>query len=142
MKRKPRAKGHILLPEQVARQVYPLHVSLELLPLGLFQRGHADHLAKIINLITVDSAGRRDGMYDLTVEAGEVLQAMFERVREGKRWNVTADERATLTRCIREFDRYLRRWTTTRFDVAAATVNEINNQAKAAGGQFLDKVSY
>lgn len=129
-----------MLPEQVAKYMTPLHMGLELLPLGLFQRHHANHLAMVINLIAVDSAGRGNGMWEVADRAGEVLQRMFARVKDGKQWNVTVEERRVLREVILQLDRYMRTWTTNRLLVAATTCDEVSNKAKAAGGQFLDRV--
>lgn len=48
-RRKAVLKSYLLLPEQVARYITPLRMSLELLPLGLFSKDHANHVAMIIN---------------------------------------------------------------------------------------------
>ena len=132
--------SYLLLPEQVARYITPLRMSLELLPLGLFSKDHANHVAMCINLVAVDSAGKGNGMWQIADEAGTVLTAMYERHKAGKAWNCTADERKTLMGCINKFDRYMRGWTSARLIAAAATVVEIDEREKAKGGKFLDRV--
>ena len=72
-KRVIRSRGHILLENQVNKLVLPLHISLTLLPMGAFTREHADSLAKVINLVFVDSDSRSPGAYAAAKEAGAVL---------------------------------------------------------------------
>ena len=62
-RRKNTLSGHLLLPHQVAQYVTPLHISLELLPLGLFNKDHANKLAQVVNLITVDSLNANPAVY-------------------------------------------------------------------------------
>ena len=138
-KRVVRSRGHILLENQVSKLVLPLHLSLTLLPMGVFTREHADSLAKVINLVFVDSDGRSPEAYAAAKEAGAVLCSMFKRVREGKSWNTTIEERDRLMKAIVTMDRYVRRFTTDRFLKAAMTVDALNAQAKAKGYGFLDQ---
>ena len=138
-KRVKRSKGHILLENQVQRLMLPLHISLEMLPIGLFTRAHADNLAKVINIVFVDSDGRDASAYQAAKDAGEVLCSMFSRVNEGKAWNTTVDEKQRLMQAILRMDQYVRRMTSDRFLVAAITVDKLNAEAKAKGYGFLDK---
>lgn len=138
-KRVIRSKGHILLENQVSKLVLPLHLSLTLLPMGAFTREHADSLAKVINLVFVDSDGRNPTAYATAKDAGDVLCSMFKRVREGKSWNTTIEEKERLTRAIVTMDHYVRRFTTDRFLKAAMTVDALNKEAKAKGYGFLDQ---
>jgi hypothetical protein len=138
-KRVVRSKGHILLENQVQKLVLPLHISLTLLPMGAFTREHADSLAKVINLVFVDSDSRNQDAYAAAKNAGEVLCSMFKRVRDGKSWNTTIDEREKLMKAISTMDHYVRRFTTDRFLKAAMTVDALNNEAKAKGYGFLDQ---
>jgi hypothetical protein len=92
-KRKAGVSGYLLLPHQVAKYVMPLHVALELLPLGLFNKDHANSLAQVINLMSVDSATSSRAVYVAANACADVLAGMFERVQQGKAWNVTAEER-------------------------------------------------
>ena len=62
-KRKAGVSGYLLLPHQVAKYVTPLHIALELLPLGLFNKDHANGLARIINLMSVDSLNTNPAVY-------------------------------------------------------------------------------
>lgn len=138
-KRVVRSRGHILLENQVNKLVLPLHISLTLLPMGAFTREHADSLAKVINLVFVDSDGRNPVAYTAAKEAGAVLCSMFKRVREGKSWNTTIEERDRLMKAIVTMDHYVRRFTTDRFLKAAMTVDALNAEAKAKGYGFLDQ---
>ena len=107
--------------------------------MGAFTREHADSLAKVINLVFVDSDGRNPEAYAAAKEAGAVLCSMFKRVREGKSWNTTIDERDRLRKAIVTMDHYVRRFTTDRFLKAAMTVDALNAEAKAKGYGFLDQ---
>lgn len=140
-RRQLRLPGYLLLPQQVAIYVTPMHMALELLPLGLFTRDHANHLAMVINLVAVDAAGTGNGMWAIAQRAGDVIVAMHDRVRAGAAWNTTSDERRTLCGCIVRIDHYLRTWTSARMLIASATVDEHNAEAKARGGEFLDRVA-
>ena len=138
-KRVKRSTGHILLEHQVQKTVMPLHMALAMLPKGLFTRSHADSLAKVINIVFVDSEGRDAAAYQSAKDAGDVLCSMFSRVNEGKSWNTTAGEREKLMASIVSMDKYIRRLTTDRFLIAAITVDRLNAEAKAKGFGFLDK---
>lgn len=139
-KRKAGVSGYLLLPQQVAQYVTPLHVALELLPLGLFNKDHANSLAQVINLMSVDSAARNKIVYSAANACADILSSMFERVQHGKSWNVTAEERAQLRGYILIFDRALRTWTSQRLLTNAVTVDLHNSLAKDRGGKLLDRL--
>lgn len=138
-KRVKRSTGHILLEPQVQKIVLPLHVSLAMLPLGLFNRQHADGLAKVINIVFIDANERDSVAHRAASAAGEVLCSMYNRVNEGKAWNTTKDEKTKLTAAIVAMDKYVRKITTNRLVIAAMTIDELNAEAKAKGYKFLDK---
>ena len=117
----------------INKMLTPLHMAIELLPLGLFTQDHAEMIAKLINLMAVDSAGKGNGMWQVADAVGQVLIAMQARVDEGKSWNVTAQERETLVENVMKMDKHFRTWTVRRFNINAMAVNEINNRAKAEG---------
>lgn len=117
----------------------PLHMAVELLPLGLFGRAHADHVAKVINVVAMDSASKGNGMWEVADEAGQILLAMKARVDAGKSWNCTVAERERLTACILKMDKYMRTWTNRRFTVAAITVDRVNRERIAQGAKFLER---
>lgn len=139
-KRKNTLSGHLLLPHQVAEYVTPLHIALELLPLGLFNKDHANKLAQVVNLVTVDSLNTNPAVYAAANACADILSTMFERVKAGKSWNVTAEEREKLRGYILIFDRALRTWTSHRLLINAATVDAHNVVAKNRGGKLLDRV--
>lgn len=139
-KRKAGVSGYLLLPHQVAKYVMPLHVALELLPLGLFNKDHANGLAQIINLMSVDSATNNRAVYVAANACADVLTSMFERVQQGKAWSVTAEERTQLREYILIFDKALRTWTSQRLLTNAVTVDLHNARAKDKGGKLLDRV--
>ena len=136
--RTKRIVGHILLPKQVQEMVMPLHMAVKLLPLGLFSRDHADHLAKMINVVFVDACEKDDVAVDNARKAGETLTGMYRRVRDGKAWGATTREREILKTSILEIDRHIRRMTTNRLMLASATIDRLNEEAKAKGYKFLD----
>lgn len=116
----------------------PMHSALVLLPLGMFSREHADHLAKMINIVFVDACEKDDVAVDAARKAGAILTRMYGRVREGKNWGATSDERAGLGPCIVAIDRHVRRMTTNRLATAAVTIDRLNAEAKAKGYKWLD----
>jgi len=138
-KRVVRSKGHILIGAQLERIVLPLHIALTLLPIGAFTREHADTIAKAINIVFVDANNRSPTAHAAATDAGDVLCAMFKRVNEGKAWNVTTDEKVTLMSSILIMDKHIRTMTTSRFMIAAKTIDVLNAEAKAKGYGFLDK---
>lgn len=138
--RRAYAPAYLLLPEQVAKYITPVRIAVELLPMGLFTLAHANSVLVVVNLVTADSAGRGNGMWEVAHEAGDVIVAMYERVKQGKPWNTTAEERRTLIRSINACDRYMRSWTSARLNAAILVNIETERVAKANGGQFMDKV--
>ena len=114
--------NNALLSEQsIQRLLTPLHMSVELLPLGLFTKDHAEHVLKIDNLVSADSASRGNGMWNVADTVGAV-------------------ERRTLVENILKMDKYLRTWTNRRLSIAAVTVDNINAQAKKEGKVFMDRI--
>ena len=136
----PAAVATLLDESAIHKMLTPLHMSVELLPLGLFTEDHAEMIAKLINLVAVDSAGKGNGMWQIADAVGQVLLAMQARVDEGKSWNVTATERETLVENVMKMDKHLRTWTVRRFNINAMAVNEINNRAKAQGAKRGQRV--
>ena len=129
----PAAAPTLLDEAAINKMLTPLHMAIELLPLGLFTQDHAEMIAKLINLMAVDSAGKGNGMWQIADAVGQVLITMQARVDEGKSWNVTAQERETMIENVMKMDKHLRTWTVRRFNINAMAVNEINNRAKAEG---------
>ena len=80
----PRQRGHVLTPVQVQELVMPIHMSLQLLPLGLFTEQHGHDLAAFTNVaqFAADEAGR-DDIHQHAHDAAEILLAMRDRVSAG-----------------------------------------------------------
>ena len=129
----PAAAATLLDEAAIHKMLTPLHMAIELLPLGLFTQDHAEMIAKLINLMAVDSAGKGNGLWQIADAVGQVLIAMQARVDEGKSWNVTAQERETMIENVMKMDKHFRTWTVRRFNINAMAVNEINNRTKAEG---------
>lgn len=131
--------GHIMTPSQVQELITPIHMAIELLPLGLFNAQHGHDLAAFLNVATLAArdAGRTD-IHDVAQEGVEVLLTMRDRVRAGKSWNVTTDERETLTRVVMTLDRWHRTQTTTRWRRALYAVLRACDRAQAEGMQEMD----
>lgn len=138
-KRVKRLKGHILIESQVAKIVTQLHIAAELIPLGLFNKAHANAMANAVNIVFVDADGRNPDAYQAAKEAGDVIMSMHARVKEGKNWGATVDERAKLIKAIVRIDKHIRTMTTSRLSIAAVTVDTINKEAKEKGYGFLDQ---
>ena len=136
----PAAAATLLDEAAIHKMLTPLHMAIELLPLGLFTEDHAEMIAKLINLVAVDSAGKGNGMWQIADAVGQVLLAMQARVDEGKSWNVTAQEREALVENVVRMDKHFRTWTVRRFNINAMAVNEINNRAKAQGAKRGQRV--
>lgn len=136
----PLFAGVLLGEAAIHRLLIPLHTAATLLPMGLFTREHADKVALIVNLVSVDAAERGSEMWKTANRVGDILVCMRTRADSGKAWNCTADERAALIEGVRAMDRYMRTWTNRRFTLAAMTVDRINAKAVARGGKFLDRV--
>lgn len=134
-----RDRGHVLTPKQVEDLVIPIHIAIELLPLGLYTEQHAYDLAAFLNVaqFAANDAGR-DDIHAATVSGVHVLMAMRDRVRAGKVWNVTMSERDTLMRTVTILDRWYRTQTNTRWKRALRRVYEICDRALAEGRNELD----
>ena len=110
------ARGHILTPNQIKKLTLPIHVALELLPLGLYTEDHAHDLAAFLNIASAAAAeAGNENVKRSVIDAMAVVEQMQERVRAGKGWNVTADERDQLTRAIMVIDTWQRTQTTARW---------------------------
>lgn len=120
----------------------PLHMAVELLPVGLYQRDHANHAAMVINLVRVDAASRAPRVYEAVNEAAGTLSSIVARNKRTGRWGATSEELSAMRNAIRIMDQYMRTWTAQRLRIAAATADAINQQAKARGGKAFDEVGY
>lgn len=134
--------SHLLMPNQVAKYVLPLHMAVELLPLGLYQREHANHAAMVINLVRIDATGRSAEVYDMANEAAGTLSGIIARYTRTEKWGATSEELSALRKAALVMDKYMRTWTTNRLRVAAATADVLNEQAKARGAKTFEQVGY
>lgn len=134
--------GHVMAPHQIARLVTPIHVALELLPLGLFTEQHAHDLAAFLTVaqLAAEDAGRED-IVTAGADGALALLAMRDRVRAGKSWNVTADEHTRLMRCVVTLDRWYRTTTNTRWIKAARRASALADAALARGAGRLDLIT-
>jgi pyruvate/oxaloacetate carboxyltransferase len=137
-----RARGHILTPQQVQQLVMPIHMAIELLPLGLYTEDHAHDLAAFLNIAQCAAVeAGRDDIITAAVEAVEVLAEMKHRADEGKNWNVTTAERDTLMRAVVTIDKWQRTQTTARWTRAMHKVIAACDRALAGGAkpmQFME----
>lgn len=134
-------RGHILRPDQVAALVTPIHVALELLPLGLYTIEHAHDLAAFLSVAQVAAEdARRPDIVEVGCEGAKVLLKMRDRAKAGKSWNVTNEEREALTRCVMTIDRWYRTQTNVRWRKALATVLVMADRAIAEGKEELDLI--
>lgn len=136
----PMLNPALMSEKSLSKVLTPLHVSVELLPLGLFNKDHAESVLKVVNLVAADSASRGNGMWQVADEVGMIILSMKRRVDEGKAWNCTGDQRQRLIHGIVKMDRYMRTWTNKRFTVAAVTVDRTNSEARSKGKVFMDRV--
>lgn len=120
----------------------PLHMAVELLPAGLYQREHANHAAMVINLVRVDAATRAPKVYEAVNEAAGTLSTIVARNKRTNKWGATSEELSAMRNAVRIMDQYMRTWTAQRLRIAAATADAINQQAKARGGKAFDEVGY
>jgi len=126
----------LLTPQAVQKLVTPLHISAQLIPLGLFAKDHAEAVLKIVNIISADSAKRNNPMWEVADSVGQILVDMRNRGE----WTCDEETQKKLTQGIVRMDRYLRTWTNRRFTLAAMTVDKINAEARAQGKTFMDRV--
>lgn len=131
--------GHVLTPYQVQQLVMPIHVAIELLPLGLFGEKHGHDLAAFLNVAQIAARdAKRSDIHDIASDGAEVLLAMRKRVNAGKSWNVTTDERDRLTRCVMTLDRWYRTQSSARWKRALYAVLRICDRAMADGKEEMD----
>lgn len=132
-------RGHVLTPAQVRTLVTPIHVALELLPLGLYTEAHAHDLAAFLNVaqLAADEAGKEE-VHTTAHDAAEILLRMRDRAKAGRSWNVTADERQRLMLAVLVIDRWMRGVSSTRWARALHAVLAICDRAAARGMQEMD----
>ena len=132
-------RGHVLTPSQVRHLVTPIHVALELLPMGLYSEQHAHDLAAFLNVaqLAADEAGKEQ-IHSTAHDAAVILLRMRDRVKAGHAWNVTAGERQQLMQAVTIIDRWMRGVSSTRWARALRAVLAICDKAAAQGMQEMD----
>lgn len=128
-------RGHVLTPHQVQQLVMPIHVALEMLPLGLYTQQHAHDLAAFVNIaqFAADEAGRKD-IHDHAYQTAVILL----RMRDRPSWNVTSAERSDLQRHILAIDKWMRGVSSTRWARAIRRSLAAIDRAKARGLREMD----
>ena len=126
---------------QVAQLLMPIHMAIELLPLGLYTVEHAHDLAAFLTISQLAAAScKRDDMVRHGSDAAAVLLAMRDRVASGEGWSVTADERERLMRSIVEIDRWFHTLPMVRWGQAVAKAYRIADRARARGAKPLEMI--
>lgn len=115
-----------LSPKEVLDVVLPCHIALELIPLGLFQVGHANRIIWLLNLMTADGSTR---VGDRVRDCARVIRAL----RESGSWSCSETDLKVLRLCVSAFDAELSRWTKYRLNVAEETLREIRNEGTGCG---------
>lgn len=127
--------------EQVGKLLMPIHMALELLPLGLYTVEHAHDLAAFLTISQLAAeASNRPDMVGHGSDAARVLLAMRDRVEAGKGWNVTADERERLMRAIVAIDRWFADVPLVRWQQAVAKAYRIADRELARGAKPLEMI--
>ena len=126
---------------QVAALLMPIHMAIELLPLGLYTVEHAHDLAAFLTIsqLAAESCSRPD-MVAHGRDAAMVLLAMRDRVEAGKGWNVTADERERLMRAVVAIDRWFADVPLVRWQQAVAKAYRIADRERARGAKPLEMI--
>ena len=126
---------------QVARLLTPIHMAIELLPMGIYTIEHAHDLAAFLTISQIAAKDcRRKDMVGHGSEAATVLLAMRNRVDGGKGWNVTTDERERLMRSIVALDRWFHELPIVRWHQAVAKAYRIADRERARGAKPLEMI--
>ncbi len=137
----PPPKRPTLTDAQVARLMTPLHMAIELLPLGLFTREHAHDLAAMLTIAQYAAeASNRDDIIEHGASAALVLLAMRDRVEAGRNWNVTADEREALMRSVLAIDKWFPECPTVRWVQSIMRAYRVADAARARGMKPLEMI--
>jgi len=125
--------------KQVASLLMPIHMAIELLPLGLYTKEHAHDLAAFLTItqVAADLCGARQ-IVSHGSDAADVLLAMRDRVAAGKGWNVTTDERERLMRAIVAIDRWFPQCPMVRWQQALRKAYRLADEALDRGAKPLE----
>lgn len=131
----------LLSREEVGRLTMPIHAALTLLPLGLYEESHAHDLAAFLTVaqVVARNANRRDIM-KAGDDGASALLAMRDRARQGKSWNVTAEERDALMRSVTAIDEWFSSVKKVAWIAAVRTVYRMCDEASERGLQELDLI--
>lgn len=130
-----------LTDAQVARLMTPLHMAIELLPLGLFTVEHAHDLAAMLTIAQLAAeASHRTDIVEHGAAAAQVLMTMRDRVEAGRNWNVTADERDQLMRSVLAIDKWFPECPTVRWVQAIRRAMRVADEARARGAGPLEMI--
>lgn len=124
---------------QVARLLTPIHMAIELLPLGLYTKEHAHDLAAFLTItqVAADLCKARQIVAHGS-DAAEVLLAMRDRVEAGRSWNVTTEERERLMRAIVAIDRWFPTCPMVRWQQALRKAYRLADEAMERGAKPLE----
>lgn len=127
--------------KQVARLLTPIHMAIELLPLGLYTKEHAHDLAAFLTItqVAADLCKARQIVAHGS-DAAEVLLAMRDRVEAGRSWNVTTDERERLMRAIVAIDRWFPTCPMVRWQQALRKAYRLADEALERGAKPLEMI--
>lgn len=121
MRRKPRPKGHVILPAQVQKLVTPIHMALTLLPMGLFTASHGFDVVAFLNIaqLASNALGRRD-IEQHGSQAAWIVLRLRERAEQSNSstWAATPEELAALQQHILAIDKWMRGVTNTTLKAA------------------------
>ena len=134
-------RAGILMPHQTRNLLMPIHMALELLPLGLFTEEHGHDLAAFLNVISIASAHASDNLaHAAAQDAAAVLVHMRERTKAGKSWNVTSEERQSLMSSIIKCDHFMRRQPGSRIRDAILKTYQWCAEAASRGLEEMDLI--
>lgn len=131
----------LLSPDEVGRLTMPIHAALTLLPQGLYTESHAHDLAAFLTVaqVVARSASRNDIM-KAGDDGASALLSMRDRARNGKSWNVTAEERDALMRSVTVIDQWFPSVKKVAWISAVRTVYRMCDEASERGLQELDLI--
>lgn len=134
-------RAGILMPHQTQNLLTPIHMAIELLPLGLFTEDHGHDLAAFLNVISIASTNAGDSTAHKAAQlAAAVLLKMKNRAMEGKAWNVTFDERNALMESIVTCDKFMRRQPHSRVRAAILKTYQWCAEAASRGLEEMDLI--
>lgn len=97
-----------LTPKQVADLTMPIHIAMQMLPLGLYTEDHAHDLVAFLGVahFAATETNKQDAR-QVCSEASEILLTMAERAKRTGSWNVTSAECKTLLGAVTAIDEWM-----------------------------------